>query len=74
MDYDEDTEDANVDELARVVARLRAGRVRLRLTVHAVQQGRRTPEQREAVMNRSRRLVHQSLLIRRKIQRHLGVH
>lgn len=76
MSDDTDDWDGEVEteHLARVTERLRRNRRELARTIQALRAHRRTPEQIRAVIARSKLLIYRSLLIRRKLERHLRVH
>ena len=62
-DYDPEEEAEHLNEVRE---RLRASRVELARTVHALQRKRRTPEQVRAVIDRAKRIVYKSILLRSK--------
>ena len=74
MDDPDIDDDEVAEELAAVTARLRAGRIELRRKVRDLLAAQRTAEQRQAVRDRSARLVRRSELIMRRIALRLLVH
>jgi hypothetical protein len=72
--YDEEDESSEAARLIEATGRLRNGRLELHMTIYALEHGRRTPAQRQALCDRSRRLLRRSELIRRRIDEHRAIH
>lgn len=72
--YDEEDEPSEAAHLIEVAGRLRDGRLELHMTIYALERGRRTPAQRQALCDRSRRLLRRSELLRRHINEHRAIH
>jgi hypothetical protein len=70
-DYDLDDE---AIQLAAMTHRLRVTRTELTRTIYAIQHKRRTPRQIRDLVDRARRLVHKSVLIRRTLAARRVVH
>jgi hypothetical protein len=70
----DDEDEPSAAHLIEVAARLRNGRLELHMTIYALEHGRRTPAQRQALCDRSRRLLRRSELIRRRIDEHRAIH
>jgi hypothetical protein len=54
-----------IERLAQVVVRLREKRIELARTIRAVRQKRRTPDQIRSVIDRAKRALYRSILLRR---------
>jgi hypothetical protein len=54
-----------IERLAQVVVRLREKRIELARTIRAVRQKRRTPDQIRSVIDRAKRALDRSILLRR---------
>ena len=79
MPHHTDPPDTDLDEdelahLAEVKGRLQEKRTELHRTIRAIQQKRHTPEQIRAVIDRARRLVYKSVLLKRRWDGRRQVH
>jgi hypothetical protein len=72
--HDDQDEPSEATNLIEVAGRLRDGRLELHMTIYALEHGRRTPAQRQALCDRSRRLLRRSELLRRRINQHRAIH
>ena len=73
MDEDDDPEEEN-ERLLEVVRQLRENRRDLARTMAAIQKKRRTPQEISLLLDRAKRVVQRSVLIRRRIGRALQIH
>ena len=72
--HDEEDEPSDAAHVIETAARLRDGRLELHMTIYALEHGRRTPAQRQALCDRSCRLLRRSELLRRRINEHRAIH
>jgi hypothetical protein len=72
-EHDSD-EDEDLEDLREAVRELRENRGYLARTIAAIQKNRRTPQEIRVLLDRSRRLVRRSVLIRLTLGRERRIH
>jgi hypothetical protein len=73
-DWDEIDAALEQEHLLQVADELKRNRLRLHRTISDLRAGRRTPDQRDAVTQRSRALCYRSTLIMQRIRDRFRVH
>jgi hypothetical protein len=73
-DPDEWTAEDEAEHLAEVKERLREGRLELARTLRALRRGRRTPGQVRTMIDRAKRVLYRSVVVRRKHEQSRRVH